>query len=63
MPQKVQKSHGYFFGSWWVAWLRYPAKRREAPGWHFWQVATTLSRERCERGSLILWMSCAPWQS
>ena len=45
MPQKVQKSQGYLSGSWWVAWLRYPAKRRVAPGWHCWQVCTTFSRD------------------
>jgi hypothetical protein len=63
MPQKVQNRNGYFLGSWCVAWVRYPAKRRVALEWHFWQVATTLARLRCERGSVTGWMSCEPWQS
>ncbi len=63
IPQNVQNSNGYLAGSWCVAWVRYPANRRVAPGWHFWQVATTCSRDRCERGSDGGRMSWAPWQS
>ncbi len=63
IPQNDQNRNGYFLGSWWVAWVRYPAKRRVASLWHFWQVATTLARLRCDRGSVTFWMSCAPWQS
>ena len=63
IAQKVQNSQGYFFGSWCVAWVRYPANRRVAPGWHFRQVATTFARLRCERGLETGRMSCDPWQS
>jgi hypothetical protein len=46
IPQKTQKRRGYLPGSWCVACVRYPAKRRVAPAWHFLHVATTLARLR-----------------
>ncbi len=48
-------------GGWHGSGSRRTAAWRRA--WHFWQVATTFSRLRCERGSLTGRMSWAPWQS